>query len=218
MNEPKTYFSSDIHFGHRNVIGYCNRPFFSVDEMNEKLIQIWNTTIQPKDLIYFLGDFSLNPKYSREIIPQLNGRKILIHGNHDGTYPHKHNRKHVKMMQQYIKDGWISIHDDLIITLKDGTQVLLHHMPYAPVGTENYKPDLRYLDRRPIDKGMILLHGHVHGRYIKHGRMIDVGIDAHNMQIISEDRVIELIQDKREFIPSLLTNFYRENDTLNHKT
>ena len=51
------YFSSDHHFFHANVIRYCNRPFGSVQEMNEALILNWNKTVTNDDIVYHLGDF-----------------------------------------------------------------------------------------------------------------------------------------------------------------
>jgi len=53
----KTWFTSDTHFGHFNIIEYCNRPFKTVDEMNSKLIRFWNERVKPDDIVYFLGDF-----------------------------------------------------------------------------------------------------------------------------------------------------------------
>lgn len=82
--EPKDWITSDWHFGHANVIKYCNRPFSSVEEMDEKLIATWNEYIQPNDRVFFLGDLAFKGKqYKQALIPKLNGRKILIKGNHD---------------------------------------------------------------------------------------------------------------------------------------
>lgn len=202
------WFTSDFHFGHRGIIGYCNRPFASVEEMNDSLIKIWNAHVKPDDEVYFLGDFSLNPKWSKEIVPKLNGAKTLIHGNHDSTFPHKHNRRQVKMIQRYLEDGWKAIYDRVTLTLSDGTHVLLSHMPYAPKEGDKPNYDLRYLEHRPVDKGSILLHGHLHKHYLKNGRMIDVGIDG-GMKLLSEDDVIALINDPRDYIPSEITEFYK---------
>jgi calcineurin-like phosphoesterase family protein len=63
----KIYFSSDHHFSHSNVIKYCNRPYTSVQEMNEDLIQRWNNQVKPEDTVYYLGDFSLGKNAVREI-------------------------------------------------------------------------------------------------------------------------------------------------------
>ena len=53
------YFTSDHHFWHTNIIQYCNRPFVSIEEMNEVLIQNWNDLVLPEDEVYYLGDFSM---------------------------------------------------------------------------------------------------------------------------------------------------------------
>lgn len=75
------YFTSDPHFGHSNVIKYCERPFKDVEEMNRKLIENYNSVIQSGDDVYCLGDFSFgNPLQYRK---RLNGNWFLIRGNHD---------------------------------------------------------------------------------------------------------------------------------------
>lgn len=202
------WFSSDHHFGHANVIRYCNRPFSSVEEMNTQLVAMWNTQVKPGDEVFYLGDFSLNPKWSREIVPKLNGTLFLIHGNHDATFPHKHNRKQLKMMQRYLEDGWKGVYDTMPLVLKDDTHVLMSHMPYRPKDGDKINYDLRYLEHRPVDRGSILLHGHLHKHYLKNGRMIDVGIDG-SFKLLSEDDVIAIINDERDFIPSEITEFYK---------
>lgn len=70
---------SDTHFNHTNIIRYCNRPFSSIEEMNEKIIENWNKTVQPGDIVYHLGDFGYDYKIANRLI----GRKRLILGNHD---------------------------------------------------------------------------------------------------------------------------------------
>ena len=78
------YLISDTHFNHLNIIKYCNRPFETVEEMNEFIIQKWNNTISNDDTVYFLGDFCLgNREKVIELGHRLNGHKILILGNHD---------------------------------------------------------------------------------------------------------------------------------------
>ncbi len=80
----KVFAISDTHFGHANVIDYCNRPFSSVEEMDETLIENWNSTVNKNDVVIHLGDFGLgNKDYIKSIIERLNGKKILILGNHD---------------------------------------------------------------------------------------------------------------------------------------
>ena len=80
----KLYVTSDTHFNHKNIIKYCNRPFNDVYEMNETLINNWNSVVTPEDIIYHLGDFGFGTKEElQEIFDRLNGYKYLIMGNHD---------------------------------------------------------------------------------------------------------------------------------------
>lgn len=214
-NKPKVWFTSDLHFNHNNVIPYCNRPFKTREEMNEHIIKVWNETVKPQDDVWILGDFSLNPKVAFEIAPKLNGVKYLVAGNHDSCFiGHK---KHEKMTKKYEDNGFsLIIKHTVSFSLKDGTNVLLSHLPYKPNDNENL--DMRYLEFRPKDQGQILLHGHLHGRYIKKGRSIDVSWDAHNGKILSEDDVIALINDSKEFIPSHITKWYEERAKVSNES
>lgn len=84
MREPKVFLIGDCHFGHKNIIRYCNRPFKDVDDMTEKLIKLWNNVVRNNDIVYVVGDFALCSKNKIiEIGQRLNGRKRLIMGNHD---------------------------------------------------------------------------------------------------------------------------------------
>lgn len=80
----KEYVLADTHFGHANIIKYCNRPFKDVQEMDEALITNWNKVIKGDDKVYLLGDFIFgNRDYVRYILSRLNGYKVLVMGNHD---------------------------------------------------------------------------------------------------------------------------------------
>lgn len=69
---------------HKNIIGYCSRPFNNIEEMNEHIVNNWNKTIRPDDIVYVLGDFCFSNKSDLiNICNKLNGHKILILGNHD---------------------------------------------------------------------------------------------------------------------------------------
>ena len=78
------YFTSDMHYGHANIIDYCNRPFESLDEMTNEMVNRWNEIVTEDDTVYVVGDVFLCPTSEGEsIVKRLNGRKILIKGNHD---------------------------------------------------------------------------------------------------------------------------------------
>lgn len=79
------WFTSDHHFGHANIIKYCNRPFSSISEMDECMIKRWNDVVHPDDIVYYLGDFCLrNVAYHVAVGSLLNGQKnVFVMGNHD---------------------------------------------------------------------------------------------------------------------------------------
>lgn len=80
----KYFVISDMHFNHEKIIQYCNRPFKNVTDMNETIIKNWNETVSNKDVVICLGDVGLGRAEQLEpIIRKLNGKKILILGNHD---------------------------------------------------------------------------------------------------------------------------------------
>ena len=59
-NESKILFTSDLHFGHKNVLKFDQRPFFTVSEMDTALIENWNKKVRPGDFVYVLGDMFWN--------------------------------------------------------------------------------------------------------------------------------------------------------------
>ena len=73
------YFTSDLHLGHRNIIRLCNRPFATIEEMDETLIRNWNAKVTNGDTVYILGDLLFrNEKPAEEYLKQLKGKKHLI--------------------------------------------------------------------------------------------------------------------------------------------
>lgn len=132
-----------MHFGHENAIRFDNRPFVSVEEMDEELIRRWNAKVGRGDLVYVLGDMIWKTRNddAPTLIKRLNGQIILIKGNHDRFL---HNNK-AKSVLAGVKD-----YDDITVTLEDGTKrrcILSHYFMPFYVG-HNY--------------GTILLHGHSH--------------------------------------------------------
>jgi len=81
------YIISDTHFGHENIIRYCNRPFVSAQEMDEVMIARWNSAVRPQDHVYHLGDVAVSQQVLNTVMPRLNGHKRLILGNHDNHAP-----------------------------------------------------------------------------------------------------------------------------------
>lgn len=80
----KEWIISDTHWHHKNIIEYCNRPFSSVEEMDNTMIKKWNSVVGKDDIVWHLGDFAMGTKEQiTQIVEQLNGRIYLILGNHD---------------------------------------------------------------------------------------------------------------------------------------
>ncbi len=78
------YYTADLHFGHKNILHYCNRPFTTVDEMDEVLLHNIQDTIGADDDLWIVGDFSFGrDKQPETLFEQIPGRKHLIIGNHD---------------------------------------------------------------------------------------------------------------------------------------
>lgn len=81
------FIISDTHFGHENIIKYCDRPFKNAEEMDEKILENWNSVVKPGDKVYHLGDVYFPARKSEgywgTFFSRLNGQKRLILGNHD---------------------------------------------------------------------------------------------------------------------------------------
>lgn len=186
----KTFFTSDLHADHRNIIAYCNRPFKDVDHMRRVLIDNWNTAVGPRDMVYVLGDFVMGKAdYAERMLKSLNGTKYLIRGNHDKGSTEKLEAA-----------GFRWVGTGLQYQLGPHL-VTLSHYPYAADPEEervNQRSDgVTYVDkfasRRPKDTGGWLLHGHVHTAWQVKGRQVNVGVDRWNYSPVSQEELLEVI-------------------------
>ncbi|MBE9660676.1 metallophosphoesterase [Mucilaginibacter myungsuensis] len=174
----KIWFTSDHHFGHRNIIDHVGRPFGSVDEMDEMLIQKWNERVAEHDNVYHLGDLGLNkPDQLKEILNRLKGNIFLIKGNHDDTALKCKNRF------EWIKDYYeLKVPDESIPTGKQ--KIVLFH----------------YAMRQWNDKfrKSYHLYGHAHGTLPDDSASFsfDIGVDSHNFYPIDYDEV-KLIMNRK---------------------
>jgi calcineurin-like phosphoesterase family protein len=165
----KTFFTSDTHFFHTNVIKFCNRPFGSVEQMNDVLIKNWNTVVSEEDHVWFLGDFSFGkPDPTKDVLRQLKGVKHLIVGNHDriGRCDQLFNRD----WQEFFVDS----HDYYRLKTPKGKFVLCH-FPFSS-----------------WERGYYNLHGHWHSLegYKNKYKQWDVGVDANNYTpLLLEDAI-----------------------------
>lgn len=163
------YFISDTHFSHNNIIKYCNRPFNNVNEMNEVLINNWNSVVTNNDIVYHLGDFCLaNNEEIKNIFDKLNGKKILIRGNHD--------RKSVKF---YENIGFVVLTKPPIIM--EEYKLMLSHHPLQ---------DSKILD------GYINIHGHIHNKDIDKAynkdKHINISVEVTDFKPVILDEIIKI--------------------------
>lgn len=167
------WLTSDLHFGHENIIRYCDRPFADVDEMDDELVRRWNERVAPDDVVWVLGDVALGPIHaSLRKVAALAGEKHLVAGNHDRCWPG--NRKHERWIEEYRDAGFVEIVTTAEIDLGDGLVLPACHFPYRGDSHD----DDRFVPYRPVDDGGWLLHGHVHERWKVDDRQINVGCDV----------------------------------------
>jgi calcineurin-like phosphoesterase family protein len=190
------FFTSDQHFGHANILKYepeARGQFRNTDAMDSAIVDAWNSVVGSDDEVYCVGDMSFKESILRDYLPHLNGRKILIVGNHDPFFKHMIDRKTKEIgIQRSIEAGFAEAHVELLIEVDGIGTAKLSHFPYWPSRPdlcEDY--DLRYPDLRPKYEGEdLLLCGHVHSLWREHAeagrRMLNVGVDVWDMTPISE--------------------------------
>jgi calcineurin-like phosphoesterase family protein len=186
----RTWFTADLHLGHRNIIRYCDRPYRDVDEMNSDLVARWNERVAPQDTVWVLGDVAMGQiSESLPLARRLHGTKHLVAGNHDRCWP-GHGAKARSATQMYRDAGFVTICATHEIDL-GGRSVRLDHFPYEG---DSHDAD-RYVEWRPEDDGRWLLHGHVHTTWRQNGRMINVGVDVWDLAPVAEDVVAGLVAE-----------------------
>ena len=183
----RIWFTSDHHFGHHKIIGYCNRPFNSVGHMDALLEYHWNNVVQPDDVVYYLGDFAMKAPRVAELLSRLNGIKHLIPGNHDRCHPRIGQKKWIP---EYIKAGVATVQTELELEIA-GEQVLLQHFPYRDLTNRNQRHHMS----RPLDEGKWLIHGHVHDRWQVKDKQINVGVDVWNFEPVSLEAIEQIIKN-----------------------
>src|SRR5690606_24816756 len=106
---------------------------------------------------------------------------------------------------KYLNLGWKSVQIVKYLHLKGGYEVVLTHLP------PSNEHDSRYSDYKlKYNPAFYYIHGHLHAHYLKKDNLIDVGFDG-SLKLYSEDDIIELLNDKREFIPSRISDYYQKS-------
>ena len=187
-SEVNIWFTSDTHFGHRNIIDFCKRPWQSTEEMDESLIANWNSVVSADDIVFHLGDFAFAPNWRWiELYGRLNGKIYLILGNHDIT----------RWPGNSIMNIFDRVENQMKLKIDDKYKVYLNHFPFLCY-------DGTY--RNPEDC-TIQLHGHVHQHLGCIGKdtarleyrfpyQYDVGVDNNNYRPVSWKEVLEYLKYK----------------------
>lgn len=159
----KVYFTSDFHYGHRNILLYCNRPFDSISQMNTQLIKNYNSIVEHDAIVYILGDFSfLNTESTKQILKAMKGFKYLIKGNHDRK-PNSYYRE-LGFREVYNKpilygDKYILSHEPIDENLLNGSKLINifgHVHERGPSQTKNsYCVCLEKHDYKPVSLSQI---------------------------------------------------------------
>lgn len=207
----RRFFISDMHFFHENILKFGQRNQFQyIEDMHDYMISRWNSTVSKKDLVYIVGDFSFGDFHqTKEILNRLNGRKILIMGNHDRKSKRGINRR------QYHEMGFWEVMDEDVIKLSNGVHVYLKHYPYREgywanlwrkITGKKYRGgnERVYMQFYPAWTKMWHIHGHHHGGDLIKGNQINVSCETLSYKPISESEIIKLIklmekQNERRF-------------------
>ena len=159
-----TYFTADLHLGHANIIKHCDRPFSTVEEMDEHLITAWNSRVRQHDRVYIIGDFMFRNKESpTSYLARLKGKKHLLLGNHDVKWTKKIDMlHHFETVERFIE-------------MSDGqSRVTLCHYPL--------------MSWNHMAKGSYMIHGHIHNNRDAHyfetlknmPNLLNAGVDINN--------------------------------------
>ena len=201
-----TFLVADTHFSHTRAIELCGRPFLSVGEMDEALIRNWNSVVGPDDTVYHLGDCCMGQLAdSLPILNRLNGRKLLVLGNHDRpsqAYHHKTPEARAKWFARY-QEYFPVMFEELRLDLgPNGETVIFNHMPYADPTFVDHAYEGRHAQFQPINEGRWLIHGHVHGAWKTKGKQINVGVDVWGYAPVDLDVVINMMKENPDGFPS----------------
>jgi len=185
LEKQNIFFISDSHFFHANVIGFDNRPFNDVNEMNETMITNWNSVVGEEDTIFYLGDLSFNRKneVNKELVHKLNGKIHFILGNHDDEKEIiKLNR--FETVSDYIN---LKVQDE---DANNGFQnIVMLHYPILSWDKKHY--------------GSWMLHGHCHQKLTESNpsfydnKVLDVGCNGISYTPINYFGVKKIMLNKK---------------------
>lgn len=175
IQHDKVWFTSDLHFWHKNICKYCNRPYETIEEMNQGIIDNWNSVVKEDDTVFVLGDLGFcGIEKLRPLMSQLKGKIILIQGNHDSDYVMS-TLYHEKIINNFDRLMSITIIGDEECPNQELT---LCHFPM--------------IDWYNKEKGSWMIHGHQHQLPETpscSAAHYDVGVDKNNWTPINFEQL-----------------------------
>lgn len=185
------WFTSDEHYGHKNILNFCGRPFTDLDEMREGLIKRHNEAVDPGDLVYHLGDMfwrTMNATEMGDILLRLNGNHYYIRGNHEEAIDRN--------------PGIASF----FVWVKERERIKPEGGPKRGIVLDHYAGRVW----NGSDKGSWQLYGHSHGQLpdATHLLSMDVGVDANEYYPVPLEMVAATMRDKADSLRRM-TDEYR---------
>lgn len=178
-NKIKVFVVADLHFAHKAMLKFSHTSrghFANSWEMDEEIIRNWNNVVGKNDIVYLLGDVSFSSgKKTRGLIERLNGRIILIKGNHDKQ---KDINKYIDLLEDVLD------YKEINYEYKDyHYHIVMSHYPFGSWNRSFH--------------GSIMCHGHSHGRYSAPGKIFDVGLDSEvgGFEPINIEYIIDLADE-----------------------
>ncbi len=172
------YFVADTHFGHANILKLSNRPFQTIEEMDEALIANWNSRVKGNDTVYILGDLIHKSQEPEKYLRRLKGKKVLIIGNHDKTW-----LKKIAATKYFT-----TVTPFLELNVLNKNITLCHY------------PMLEWNGSRKIGSKKLgyLIHGHVHNRVSETylplyntPNALNAGVDVNGFKPVTLEELIE---------------------------
>lgn len=191
----ETFFTSDTHFHHANIIRYSNRPFKNVVEMNDTIINNWNAVVTKDDVVYHLGDFAFGREdyHIDMILQRLNGYIIFIEGNHDKLT----RRNKSKFYNYYYGHHEITLYEQHIV---------MNHYPMLVWNKKHH--------------GSWMLCGHTHYNLpvsrkdsMELGKLLDVGVDGNDYKPYSFDDLKRIMNTKPMMSKNVLFSDHHGRET-----
>lgn len=192
LQRDKVFLTSDTHFGHQNIITYCDRPFDSVDHMNSEIVETFNSILDDDSVLIHLGDLLMGDREAGlAVASEIRGRKFIIPGNHDDISSLMTNARRERFMPLFEEAGFEILPEEVREEV-GGLCIVFNHYPPNEEHT-NSNPDMKDKFKkyrpRPSDREMVV-HGHTHQHH-NNTEFVHVGVDSRDFMPVPLEKVLE---------------------------